>query len=211
MKPRLSRRGLETVLMSIDTQISVYFARHAQVFASTVPELTPQIRRCAQLLANALADGMKILIAGNGGSAADAQHFAAELVGRFLLERRGLPAIALTTDSSILTAVANDYGFEQIFSRQVEALANPGDVVIGISTSGNSANILAALAAAKQCGCTTIGLLGRDGGAIAARVDLPLIVSCAETPHIQEMHVTIIHLLCKLIEEQLFDQPGATS
>lgn len=196
--------------MSIDTQISAYFARHAQVVESTLQQLTPQIGRCAGLLAAALADGRKILIAGNGGSAADAQHFAAELVGRFLLERRALPAIALTTDSSILTAIANDYGFERIFSRQVEALANAGDVVIGISTSGNSANILSALASARQCGCTTIALLGRDGGAIAARVDLPLIVGCPETPHIQEMHVTIIHLLCKLIEDQLFQEKGTS-
>jgi len=185
-------------------KISAYFTRHSQVAATTASELAPQLARCAELLCVALANGKKILIAGNGGSAADAQHFAAELVGRFLLERRGLPAIALTTDSSILTAVANDYGYEQVFSRQVEALATAGDVVIGISTSGHSANILAALAAARQCGCVTIALLGRDGGAIAALVDLPLIVQCAETPHIQEMHVTIIHLLCKLIEEELF-------
>lgn len=197
-------------MMAIDKQITDYFTRHAQVVETTAQELTPQLARCAELLAVALADGKKILIAGNGGSAADAQHFAAELVGRFLLERRGLPAIALTTDSSILTAVANDYGFERVFARQVEALAIAGDVVIGISTSGNSANILAAFAAGRQCGCVTIGLLGRDGGAIAAQVDLPLIVGCAETPHIQEMHVTIIHLLCKLIEEQLFKQSGAT-
>lgn len=196
--------------MSIDTQISAYFARHAQVVETTLLQLAPQIARCAELLATALADGRKVLIAGNGGSAADAQHFAAELVGRFLLERRALPAIALTTDSSILTAVANDYGFERVFSRQVEALAGAGDVVIGISTSGNSANILAALAVARQCGCTTIGLLGRDGGAIASCVDFALVVDCAETPHIQEMHVTIIHLLCKLIEAQLFGQSGAT-
>ncbi len=196
--------------MPIDAQISAYFARHSQVVEKTVLELAPQIAHCAELLATALAAGKKILIAGNGGSAADAQHFAAELVGRFLMERRGLPAIALSTDSSILTAVANDYGFERIFSRQVEALASAGDVVIGISTSGNSANILAALTAARQCGCTTIGLLGRDGGAIATRVDLSLVVGCAETPHIQEMHVTIIHLLCKLIEAQLFDPSGVT-
>lgn len=196
--------------MPITVQISDYFARHAQVVAVTAQQLAPQLARCAELLAAALADGKKILIAGNGGSAADAQHFAAELVGRFLLERRGLPAIALTTDSSILTAIANDYGFERVFSRQVEALANAGDVVVGLSTSGHSANILAAFAAARQCGCVTVGLLGRDGGAIALQVDLPLIVGCAETSHIQEMHVTIIHLLCKLIEEQLFDQSGAT-
>lgn len=196
--------------MSINTEINDYFARHAQVVAVTAQQLAPQLARCAELLAAALADGKKILIAGNGGSAADAQHFAAELVGRFLLERRGLPAIALTTDSSILTAIANDYGFERVFARQVEALAHAGDVVVGLSTSGNSANILAAFAAARQCGCVTVALLGRDGGAIAPQVDLPLVVGCAETPHIQEMHVTIIHLLCKLIEEQLFGQSGAT-
>ena len=195
--------------MSIDTQISAYFARHAQVVESTL-QLTPQIARCAEILVAALADGRKILIAGNGGSAADAQHFAAELVGRFLKERRALPAIALTTDSSIMTAIANDYGFERIFARQVEALASAGDVVFGISTSGNSANILAALAAARQRGCTTIALLGHDGGAIASRVDLPLIVGCTETPHIQELHVTIINLLCKLIEVQLFAPSGST-
>lgn len=196
--------------MPIDTKISNYFSRHAQVAEKTLHQLSPQIARCAALLASALVDGKKILIAGNGGSAADAQHFAAELVGRFLLERRALPAIALTTDSSILTAVANDYGFEQVFSRQIEALATAGDVVIGISTSGNSTNILAALAAARSCGCATVALLGRDGGGIASRVDLPLIIDCAETPHIQEMHVTIIHLLCQLVEEQLFTPSGVT-
>lgn len=195
--------------MPIPEKISAYFARHAQVAESTA-QLAPQLARCADLLCAALADGKKILIAGNGGSAADAQHFAAELVGRFILERRALPAMALTTDSSILTAVANDYGFVSVFSRQVEALAQAGDVVIGISTSGNSANILAAFAAARLCGCGTVALLGRDGGSIAAQVDLPLIVDCAETPHIQEMHVTIIHLLCKLIEEQIFDPAIAT-
>lgn len=197
--------------MSIPTQITGYFARHCQVVEATATLLAPQLACCAELLAATLADGKKILIAGNGGSAADAQHFAAELVGRFLLERRALPAIALTTDSSILTAVANDYGFESVFARQVEGLADAGDVVIGISTSGNSVNILAALAAARQRGCVTIGLLGRDGGEIATHVDHALIVGCVETPHIQEMHVTIIHLLCKLIEEQLFDPSSVTS
>lgn len=192
--------------MTIDLQISAYFARHTQIVEKTAQQLSPQLARCAELLCAALSAGKKILIAGNGGSAADAQHFAAEMVGRFLLERRALPAIALTTDTSILTAVANDYGFEQVFARQVEALATPGDVIIGISTSGNSTNILAALTTAHQCGCTTIALLGRDGGVIASKVDLALIVDCAETPHIQELHVAMIHLLCKLVEEQLFSK-----
>lgn len=195
--------------MTIDPQISAYFARHTQIVEKTAQQLSPQLARCTEILCAALSAGKKILIAGNGGSAADAQHFAAEMVGRFLLERRALPAIALTTDTSILTAVANDYGFDQVFARQVEALATPGDVVIGISTSGNSPNILAALTTAHHCGCTTIALLGRDGGVIASKVDLPLVVDCAETPHIQEMHVTMIHLLCKLVEEQLFSKTGA--
>lgn len=190
--------------MSIDGQILAYFLRHDQVAAATRQELGPQVARCAELLTSALANGHKILVAGNGGSAADAQHFAAELVGRFLLERRALPAIALTTDSSILTAVANDYGFATIFSRQVEALAQSGDVVFGISTSGNSPNILKALEAAQERGCITVALLGRDGGTIAAAVDLALIVPAFATPHIQELHVTIIHLLCQLIEGALF-------
>jgi len=141
---------------------------------------------------------------GNGGSAGDAQHLAAEIVGRFKLERRGLPAIALTTDSSILTAIGNDYGFEQVFRRQVEALAAPGDVVIGISTSGNSPNVLAALTLAREIGCRTIGLLGRDGGTILPVVDLDLTVPSQDTPRIQEGHITMIHILCDLVERRLF-------
>jgi D-sedoheptulose 7-phosphate isomerase len=132
--------------------IKRHIARHQQVMASVAEQLSPAIAEAVALLADTLAQGGKILVAGNGGSAADAQHLAAELVGRFLRERRALPAIALTTDTSILTAVGNDFGFEQVFSRQVEALANPGDVVIGISTSGNSPNIQAAMAAGCSAG-----------------------------------------------------------
>lgn len=203
--------SLKPLTMSNHTQVTSYFSRHRQVIEDVSLQLEPQILRCVELLVTALAGGKKILIAGNGGSAADAQHFAAELVGRFLKERRALPAIALTTDSSILSAVANDYGFEQVFARQVEALASAGDVVIGISTSGNSTNILTALASARLSGCVTIALLGRDGGVIAPCVDLPLIVNCSETPHIQEAHVTIIHLLCLLVEEKLFPPTSLTS
>jgi D-sedoheptulose 7-phosphate isomerase len=151
-----------------------------------------------------LRAGGKVLIMGNGGSAADAQHFAAELVGRFLLERRALPAIALTTDSSILTAVANDYGYDEVFKRQVEALASERDMVIGISTSGRSNNVFQALTAANEIGCKTIGLLGRDGGTIASIVDIDLTVPVRETPAIQAAHGAILHILCDLVEKELF-------
>jgi D-sedoheptulose 7-phosphate isomerase len=141
---------------------------------------------------------------GNGGSAADAQHFVAEIVGRFKLERRGLPAIALSTDTSILTAIGNDYGFDKVFSRQVEALASPGDLVIGISTSGNSPNVLLALQLARQAGCSTVGLLGKDGGSIKDVCDLALVVPTNDTPRVQEGHITIIHIVCDLLEKALF-------
>lgn len=183
-------------------EIGGYFQRHAQVVAEAGRELAPTIDLCGEKICAALEAGKKILIAGNGGSAADAQHFAAELVGRFLAERRPLPAVALTTDTSALTAIGNDYGFDRIFSRQVEALAQPGDIFFGISTSGHSANILAATESARQSGCTTIGLLGRDGGRIAALVDLALVVPAQETPHIQEVHIMIIHLLCALVDRR---------
>jgi len=184
--------------------ISEHFQGHAQVLELVSKTLADKIAECANLISDVLQRGNKILVMGNGGSAADAQHFAAELVGRFLLERKALPAIALTTDSSILTAVGNDYGFNEIFSRQVEALAAPGDLVLGISTSGNSENVCRALQVAADTGCKTLGLLGRDGGKIAGVVDLDLTVPAQQTPFIQEAHVTIIHLLCGLVEQQLF-------
>jgi D-sedoheptulose 7-phosphate isomerase len=162
--------------------------------------LSATIVEVAEAIADALANGNKLLVCGNGGSAADAQHLAAELVGRFLMERRGLPAIALTTDTSILTAVGNDYGFDKVFLRQVEALACRGDVVLGISTSGNSENVYQALACANDLGCMTVGLLGRSGGKIAELVSVDLTVPADETPHIQEAHGTIVHMLCHLVE-----------
>jgi len=172
---------------------------------NTVGEMLAEpIAECVRLIVSALGKGHKVLIMGNGGSAADAQHLAAELVGRFLLERKALPAIALTTDTSILTAIANDYGFDEVFKRQVEALANPGDILIGISTSGNSTNILRALDAGREIGTTTIGLLGRDGGEIGKHVDLALTVPSPDTPRIQETHLFIMHVLCDLVEKDLF-------
>lgn len=185
-------------------KISQHINRHIEVFQRAVVPMVEDVEHCAQLICQALKQGNKILVMGNGGSAADAQHFAAELVGRFLKNRKPLAAIALTTDTSILTAVANDFGYDQVFSRQVEALAKPGDVVIGISTSGNSINVQGALDLASKLECHTVAFLGRDGGNIAAQVDLPLIVAVNETPHIQEVHLTLIHILCDLIESELF-------
>lgn len=166
--------------------------------------LVPQIEKGARMLVDALKAGNKIFFFGNGGSAADAQHLAAELIGRFRKERRSLPAIALTTDSSILTCLSNDYGFDVIFSRQIEGLARPGDVAFGISTSGNSPNVLKGLEKARELQCKTIALLGCGGGEIAAAADLSIIVPGKVTPRIQESHITIGHILCSLIEQELF-------
>lgn len=155
------------------------------------------------LMAEALQQGRRVLVCGNGGSAADAQHIAAELVGRFVTLRRGLPAIALTTDSSILTAVSNDYGYDYVFRRQVEALGQADDILIGISTSGNSTNVEQALAAAREMGLTTVGLLGRDGGRCKALCDYSFIVPHREAARIQEVHITIGHILCGIVDAQI--------
>ena len=157
----------------------------------------------AVLITQCLRSGGKVLFFGNGGSAADAQHLAAEFVGRFQIERRPLPAIALTTDASILTAVGNDYGFEQIFTRQVQALGRPGDVAIGISTSGNSANVISAIKQAAQQDLKTIGLTGKDGGFLAKTVDVSIIIASTNVARVQECHITIGHILCALVENDL--------
>lgn len=157
----------------------------------------------AMLIARCLRGGGKLLLFGNGGSAADAQHLAAEFVGRFRIERQALPAIALTTDSSILTAVGNDYGFDQIFARQVQALGRPGDVAIGISTSGNSPNVTSAITQAAKQELKTIGLAGKDGGSLAKCVDISITVASTNVAMIQECHITIGHILCELVENEL--------
>lgn len=164
-----------------------------------------KIAKAAELCRHAIQNGGKILFCGNGGSAADCQHLAAEIVGRFVKERNGWPAIALTTDTSILTAVANDYGYETVFSRQVEALCNKGDVVFGFSTSGNSGNVIAALSKAKLAGAVTIGMTGRDGGAMADAdmCDVNINVPCNITARIQEAHIMIGHIICELIEAEI--------
>ncbi len=167
-------------------------------------DLAGSIADMASLLVETFRNGGRLLIMGNGGSAADAQHFAAEMVGRFRMERPALPAIALSTDTSILTAVGNDYGFETVFRRQVEALAAAGDAVIGISTSGNSPNVISALGLARERGCRLIALTGRDGGRMRELCDLALVVPSPDTPRIQECHITIIHIVCDLVERALF-------
>lgn len=155
----------------------------------------------AEDMAERLRRGCKILVCGNGGSAADAQHFAAELSGRYVKERRALAGIALTTDTSALTAIGNDYGFDQVFSRQVEALGRPGDLLVGISTSGNSPNVLRAVESAQSLGMKTLGLLGRDGGKLKAACDDCLVVPSPVTARIQETHLMIYHFWCELLDE----------
>ncbi len=166
-------------------------------------ECSEKIVEAAVLIAHCLRAGGKLLFFGNGGSAADAQHLAAEFVGRFVKERQALPAIALTTDSSILTAVGNDYGFDQIFARQIQALGQPNDVAIAISTSGNSPNVIAAVKEAKNRHLKTIGLAGKDGGMLAKGVDIPIVVPSANTARIQECQITIGHIFCELVEMDL--------
>ena len=173
-----------------------------QAVMTQLESLLPQISAVAQCLRDCLKQGGKILLMGNGGSAADCQHIAAEIVGRYKRERRGLPAIALTTDTSILTSVGNDYGFEFIFSRQVEALCGPLDVVIGLSTSGNSANVVRAIETAKQIGATTVGMTGGSGGKLASLCDFNLIMPSSDTPRIQEAHIFIGHVVCELVEAE---------
>ena len=164
------------------------------------------VERAAEMVRDALESGGKLLIFGNGGSAADAQHIAGELVNRFLQKRRALPAIALTTDGGVLTCIANDTGFENVFARQIEAIGTKGDVCLAISTSGQSANIVVACEQARSKGIKVIGLLGRDGGRVAPLCDLALVVPSEDTQRIQETHNLIGHILCELIESEIFPE-----
>lgn len=183
------------------TMIAQEMADHQAVLEATLQTLPNAIEEAATLMVEALKQGNKVLFFGNGGSAADAQHWAAELSGRYKIERGGLAGIALTTDTSALTAIGNDYGFEVIFSRQVEALGRAGDVLVGISTSGNSPNVLRAFEKGKSLGCKSIGFSGRDGGKMAALCDVNLIVPSNNTPRIQEMHALIGHILCQAVDD----------
>ncbi|ACI98260.1 D-sedoheptulose-7-phosphate isomerase [Rhodospirillum centenum] len=169
----------------------------------TLAAQAEEIARAAAVMADSIRAGGKVMFCGNGGSAADSQHIAAELSGRFLAERRALPGLALTVDTSALTAIGNDYGFERIFARQVEALGRPGDVLVAFSTSGNSPNVLAAVATARHLGIVSIGMTGARGGALRAACDLCLCVPSEATPRIQEMHIAIGHALCDLLDGEL--------
>jgi len=189
--------------MTTDNIIHRNFAEHLQTIESVREELAEPIKKISQLLAHSLANGGTLFWCGNGGSAADSQHLAAELVGRFKKNRRALRSIALTTDTSVLTCVANDYSYDDIFARQVEALGRPGDVLIGISTSGNSENVLRAFKVAKQMGLKTIALLGKGGGYTIDLSDHALVIPSDSTARIQEAHILIGHILCELIEQEL--------
>ena len=180
------------------------FSEHIKASQNTLDSIADQIETASKICINSLKNGGKILIMGNGGSAADAQHIAAELVGRYKTERKGLPAIALTTDTSAITSIANDYGFLHVFDRQVEALAHKDDVVIGISTGGTSPNVVNALTSANKLDCKTIGLSGKDGGDFNALCDINLVLNSNDTPRIQEMHILIGHTICHLIEQESF-------
>ena len=176
------------------------FQSHLETINNVIGSMEADIEKSSIIIVEALKNGNKVLLCGNGGSAADAQHIAAELTGRYKTERRGLPGIALTTDTSALTAIGNDYGYDRVFDRQVESLAQKGDVIIGISTSGNSKNVINALNLGREMGCKTIGLSGRDGGGMNQACDINLVVPSDNTPRIQEMHILFGHTICQIID-----------
>ena len=183
----------------IEQRLADHFNVLQKLMDSDLPE---KLETCAKYVEKALAEGHKVLFCGNGGSAADSQHLAAEFVGRFQKERKGLPAIALTVDTSILTAVANDYGYDTVFARQVQALGEPGDVLVGISTSGNSKNVLLAIEEARAKGITCIGMTAEGGGKMAAACDICLAVPAKVTARAQEMHILMGHILCELVDHE---------
>ena len=186
--------------MQIDDMIKNELEAHKKT-AEAIFELQDEIKKACEMAVDTLKNGSKILLCGNGGSAGDAQHIAAELTGRYKTERKALAGIALTTDTSALTAIGNDYGYEFVFSRQLEALGQSGDLLIAISTSGNSANVLKALKSAREMGVRTLGLSGRSGGAMNELCDLNLVVPSNDTPRIQEMHILIGHTICQAIDD----------
>jgi D-sedoheptulose 7-phosphate isomerase len=179
------------------------FADHSAVAARASLELPPVLERAVAAMYECLSAGGKILACGNGGSAADAQHLAAELVGRFREERQALPAIALTADTALLTALGNDYGYERVFARQIEALAQPGDVLLAFSTSGNSANVVQAAQTARRRGCTVVAFTGAGGGELAAHADVLLKAPSGTVARIQEVHTLCIHVLCEALDALL--------
>ena len=188
-----------------DSTIEASLDQHINLFREIIGD-TRAVSYCAEVILGTFKTGNKVLLCGNGGSAADAQHIAAEFVGRYEAERRGLPAIALTTDTSALTALANDYDFERIFARQVDALAAEGDCLIAISTSGNSPNVIAAVMAARKKGCKVVGMTGANGKKLASLCDACLLIPSARTARIQEAHITVAHIWCEMVEEWLGSQ-----
>ena len=196
------------MIENLEARVRGHFLDSIETKRKATEMMSADVVRAIHLLVNALQKDQKVLACGNGGSAADAQHFAAELVGRFERERRELPAIALTTDSSIMTAIGNDYSYEVIFSKQVKALGRPGDVLLGISTSGNSANVIAAIEAAHAKGMSVIAFTGKDGGKIGKLLrdtDVNLCVPADRTARIQETHLLLLHCLCDGIDHLMFD------
>lgn len=192
--------------MSLTQHLKQHFEDHQHTTERTEAQVLPMLEQAIECCHRAVTSQKRILVCGNGGSASDAQHFVAELVGRFERERQPLAAVALSTDTSILTAVGNDYGFEHVFSRQVQALGQTGDILIGISTSGNSPNVLRAMQQAQDKGMQVIGLTGRDGGEMAKRLlpsDILLCVPDPRTMRIQEMHILLLHLICEGIDALL--------
>lgn len=184
--------------------IEKIFVESARVKVAFARENSGKIAEVVQLIAQAFRDGKKLLIFGNGGSATDASHIAAEFVNRFLMERPPLPAIALNTDPAVITSISNDYSYEQVFSKQLQALGHEGDVAIGLSTSGNSPNVIKALDVAKKNGLRTVVLTGGTGGKMSGMADYTFIVPSSRTPHIQETHITLGHIICQLVDEELF-------
>lgn len=190
---------------TVDSIAGASLREHLEVLGAVLDSHTAIIEECAEIIAGLFSAGGKVLICGNGGSAADAQHIAAEFVGRYETERRGLPAIALTTDTSALTALSNDYGFERVFARQVEAMAREGDCLIAISTSGDSPNVTAAVMAARGLGCKVIGFTGARGKKLASLCDACVMAPSGRTARIQEAHITIFHIICEMIDRRIED------
>lgn len=184
----------------LEEKVVDIFYESSRLKKEFVEEYAEDIVNLGILIGRRLKMGYKVLICGNGGSAADSQHFAAEIVGRFEKEKRGFPAIALTTDTSILTAIGNDYGFDMVFAKQVEALGRKGDILIGISTSGNSKNIVEAVKVAKEIGMFTVGFLGKDGGKLKDMVDKAFVVRSGSTARVQEVHLTLEHSICHILD-----------
>ncbi|HLA10364.1 MAG TPA: D-sedoheptulose 7-phosphate isomerase [Pyrinomonadaceae bacterium] len=188
---------------NLNPLLATSLQEHLKTIQQLVDETLPDIQISAELLWQVLSSERKVLLCGNGGSAADAQHIAAELVGRYESHRRALPAIALTTDTSALTALSNDYGYAEVFARQVEALASAGDLLVAISTSGKSENVLRAVAAARTIGCRTLALAGGDGDPLASTCEHAVVVPSHRTARVQEAHITIGHLWCEVIDQKL--------